>query len=148
MIGSIAGVLAEANLSAYSMSKHALEALTDVLAIEMASDGVEVSIIEPGTFHTELANNIGRRLGQLAEVPDLSGYREPDEVASVVSIALFGRWSKRRYLVVTHEAEARQTIEKQIEQLVQLNENHTYAYSRDTLVSMLDAALTRTASRP
>jgi hypothetical protein len=49
-------------------------------------------------------------------------------------------------LVVPREDQARRTIEKQIEQLVQLNEGHAYTDDRETLIEMLDEALA--SSRP
>lgn len=42
--------------------------------------------------------------------------------------------------------QARWTIRKQIEQLVQLNEGQTFTYDRETLIKMLDEALV--GSRP
>jgi NAD(P)-dependent dehydrogenase (short-subunit alcohol dehydrogenase family) len=146
MIGSISGILAEANLAAYSMSKHALEALTDALAAELAPTGVHVSIVEPGGFRTELVSNAQERLPRAGQLPDLTSRHEPDVVANAVSLALFERRPKRRYLVATGD-ETRATIGKQIEQLVQLNEDHPHSYSRDALVAMLDAALSRSAPR-
>src|SRR5262249_3758260 len=53
-ISSINGFNAPAKLGAYAMSKHALEALTDALAEEMAPLGVQVSVVEPGTFKTDI----------------------------------------------------------------------------------------------
>ncbi len=44
-MGSIAGVLAGANESAYAMSKHAMEAFTDSLAPELGKLGIRVSVI-------------------------------------------------------------------------------------------------------
>ena len=38
------------------------------------------------------------------------------------------------------------TIKKQLEQLVQLNGNQPYAYSRDALVALLDAAIAESRS--
>jgi NAD(P)-dependent dehydrogenase (short-subunit alcohol dehydrogenase family) len=38
----------------YSASKHALEALTDALRLELYSWGIEVSIIEPGAIDTPI----------------------------------------------------------------------------------------------
>jgi short-subunit dehydrogenase len=43
-IGSISGILASPNLAAYSMSKHAIEALTDSLAGQVDTVGVRVSV--------------------------------------------------------------------------------------------------------
>jgi hypothetical protein len=42
---------------------------------------------------------------------------------------------------VPREEEAGWTINKQIEELVQLNEWQEYSYTRDQLIEMLDAAL-------
>ncbi|MBN8618903.1 MAG: SDR family NAD(P)-dependent oxidoreductase [Anaerolineae bacterium] len=39
----------------YCASKHALEAISDSLAIELADSGVNVLIVEPGPFRTEFA---------------------------------------------------------------------------------------------
>ncbi len=149
MIGSISGVLARPQLGVYSMSKHAIEAYTDALAEELAPAGVRVSVIEPGNYRSDIASNMARRLPEGAD-PKLAGrlgsldrseYKEPDEVAAAAKRALFDPKPHRRYMVVPNQREAELTIQKQIEQLVQLNEDQPYAYSRDALVAMLDAAL-------
>ncbi len=44
-------------------------------------------------------------------------------------------------MVVPNQGEAERTINKAIEELVQLNEGHEYSYDRDALVEMLDEAL-------
>jgi len=76
-------------------------------------------------------------------------YKEPDEVADAVKRALFEANPQRRYMVVPNQREAEITIRKQLEQLVQLNENQPYAYSRDALVALLDAALAESkAAKP
>ncbi len=56
-IGSISGVMGEANASAYSMTKAALIGLTKSLALELAQDNITVNIINPGWVDTELINN-------------------------------------------------------------------------------------------
>lgn len=145
-IGSISGILAGANVSAYSMSKHAIEAFTDSLAEEMKPFGVEVSVIEPGSFNTELSRNIMGRIGADSKLPDLSLYRGPVDVAEAVDKAIFEPRPKRRYLVAQNADEVERTIRKQIEQLAQLNEDHSYTYDRNALIGMLDATLDRTHS--
>ncbi len=146
--GSIAGILGGANLSAYAMSKHAVEGFTDSLAAEMAPYGVEVSIVEPGTYNTEIFRNAAHRLGNkfAARANDLDKYEQPDAVAAVFAAALSDPRPKRRYMVVPVEDQARRTIKKQIEQLVQLNEGQAFTYDRETLIKMLDEALV--GSRP
>jgi len=140
-VGSISGILASRDLNAYSMSKHAMEAFTDSLAAELAPQGVIVNIVEPGNFNSEIGASATKRTGVETRFTDRSKYRQPDEVAAAVELALFEPTPKRRYMVTPDQKEAEYTIRKQIEQLVQLNERHPYSYDRDTLVKMLDEAL-------
>ncbi|MBQ9246028.1 SDR family oxidoreductase [bacterium] len=56
-IGSISGVMGEANASIYSMTKASLVGLTKSLALEVAQDNITVNIINPGWVDTELINN-------------------------------------------------------------------------------------------
>ena len=147
--GSVSGVLAGANLSAYAMSKHAIEAFTDSLAAEMTPFGVHVSVVEPGNYKTEIFRNAVNRLGSKYEhLADMSRFTEPDDVAAAFALALSELKPKRRYLVVPAEDQARRTIQKQIAQLVELNEGHAYTYDRETLVGMLDEALRGSRPRP
>jgi NAD(P)-dependent dehydrogenase (short-subunit alcohol dehydrogenase family) len=149
-IGSISGILANQNLAAYAMSKHAIEALTDSLAGQLAAAGVQVSVVEPGNYNSNIGKNTLARIGadsKAANSPgyqagaDRSKYKDPDEVATAVEAALFEPNPKRRYLVVPNQEEAERTIRKQIEQLVQLNEGQPYSYDRAALIKMLDDSL-------
>ena len=148
-MGSISGVLAPRRLAAYSMSKHAIEALTDSLADQLAPLGVRVSVVEPGNYNSNILKNaLARDRMDTQTVKDLkaveadpTAYKEPDEVAAGVEHALFDPNPKRRYMIVPKQEEAERTIRKQIEQLVQLNETQPYAYDRAALVKMLDEAL-------
>lgn len=148
MTSSVSGILAGANASAYVMSKHAIEGFTDSLAAEMAPHGVHVSAIEPGTYKTEIYRSAAKRLGGpfAARANDLDKFQPPDDVAAAFLAALSDPKPKRRYLVVPLEDQGRRTIQKQITQLVELNEGHKYTYDRETLVKMLDEALA--GSRP
>ena len=56
-IGSISGVMGEANASIYSMTKASLIGLTKSLALEVAQDNITVNVINPGWVDTELINN-------------------------------------------------------------------------------------------
>lgn len=157
-IGSISGILSGPFAGPYSMSKHAVEAFTDSLAVEMEQFGVHVSVVEPGNYRSDILMTLRERMqrrGQTGEgslyeeryknilstPADRAQYKEPDEVSAAVAHALFAENPKRRYLVVPNQREAEITITKAIEELVQLNEDHAYSYSRDQLVEMLDAAL-------
>ncbi|MGB0134553.1 SDR family oxidoreductase [Dokdonella sp.] len=140
-IGSISGILASEKLGVYAMSKHAVEAFGDALAAQMEPLGVQVSIVEPGNFDSEIGRNATQRSGKETGFADRSQYEKPDAVAVAVEHALFGEKPKRRYMVVPNQQEAEWTIRKQIEQLVQLNEGQSYTYDRATLVKMLDDAM-------
>src|SRR5688572_244406 len=140
-IGSISGVLAGKDLNAYSMSKHAMEAFTDSLAAELAPQGVIVNIVEPGNYNSEIGASATRRTGVQSRFTDRSKYKQPDEVAAAVELALFEPTPKRRYMVTPDQGEAERTIRKQLEQLAQLNERQPYSYDRDALVKLLDEAL-------
>jgi NAD(P)-dependent dehydrogenase (short-subunit alcohol dehydrogenase family) len=140
-IGSIAGILASADVTAYSMSKHAMEAFTDSLAKQMSPLGVQVNVVEPGNYKSEIGKNATARTGVETRFTNRAKYKEPDEVAHAVEQALFEPNPKRRYLVVPNQDEAERTIKTQIEQLVQLNEGQPYTYDREALIKMLDEAL-------
>jgi NAD(P)-dependent dehydrogenase (short-subunit alcohol dehydrogenase family) len=140
-IGSISGVLASKDLSAYAMSKHAIEAFTDSLALQLAPLGVTVNVVEPGNYDSDIGKSATKRTGKENRFTDRSKYKKPDEVAAAVELALFEATPKRRYMVVPEQREAEITIRKQIEQLVQLNEGQPYTYDRDALIRMLDEAL-------
>jgi len=142
-IGSISGVLAPRDLSAYAMSKHAIEAFTDSLATQLEPQGVVVNVVEPGNYDSDIGKSAMKRVGKENRMADRSKYKKPDEVAAAVELALFEATPKRRYMTVPEQREAEVTIRKQIEQLVQLNEGHAYTYDRDALVKMLDEALAK-----
>lgn len=155
-IGSISGILARQNLAAYAMSKHAIEALTDSLADQLAAAGVRVSVVEPGNYNSDIVKSALARMGADSAAAHSSGYviradrsnfKDPDEVAASVEQALSEPDPKRRYMVVPNQEEAEITIRKQIEQLVQLNEGQPYTYDRASLVKMLDEALAKTRPR-
>lgn len=159
-ISSISGTLSGPMYGIYAMSKHALEAYTDTLAIEMSYLGVKVSAIEPGNFKTNIFHTRCDRM--LARGYSAEGSRfaefvapavamckerpedtdpEPDRVADAVLHALFDDSPKEHYLVVPEQREAEWTIRKVLEELVSLNQDHEFSYSRDELVSMLDEAI-------
>jgi NAD(P)-dependent dehydrogenase (short-subunit alcohol dehydrogenase family) len=131
-IGSIAGRSALPFLGAYAASKHALEAVTDALRVELRPFGIEVLMVEPATIATPIwskgAENVQRLLAGLpADVDRLYGERmsafrnaaaaaaqraEPtDEVAKVVERALTAKRPKTRYLV-GRDARRRSRVER------------------------------------
>lgn len=72
-------MISDEELSAYEMSKRAMEAFTDSLALEMASRGVEVSIVDPGSYDSDIVRNEVRRTGRDTPDADRSYLKKPDE---------------------------------------------------------------------
>lgn len=62
-VGSVAGQIASPGGGAYSASKFALRALSNVMRMEVARFGVRVVLIEPGLFRTDFLRNqvVGQR---------------------------------------------------------------------------------------
>jgi len=56
-IGSISGVMGEANASLYSATKSGLIGATKALALELAEYGITVNTINPGWVDTDLGNS-------------------------------------------------------------------------------------------
>jgi NAD(P)-dependent dehydrogenase (short-subunit alcohol dehydrogenase family) len=121
-ISSVGGVGGGApGMGAYAMSKHALEAYSDTLALEMRRSGVRVSVIEPGNYGP----------------PDMGGGDKLD-VAKAVEEALSAKRPKKRYLVVPEEKQATRTIEAQFQRILDLNEQQKYSMDLDELTRMLE----------
>jgi NAD(P)-dependent dehydrogenase (short-subunit alcohol dehydrogenase family) len=57
-MGSAAGLITPPASGAYSMTKHALEALSDALRFEVHQFGVRVVLLQPGAVRTRLIANI------------------------------------------------------------------------------------------
>lgn len=119
-MGSIAGRGTIPLLGPYSASKHALEALTDALRMELQPWGIEVSIIEPGAIATPIWEKSGKAAEDLeasasAEAKALYGEMvlrirdavaqsaaraiSPDAVVRAVHHALTAPRPRTRYLV-------------------------------------------------
>ena len=58
-VSSVAGLTGVPLRTAYSASKHALEAVSEALAQEVKPFNIRVAIVEPGIIDTEMAQNIG-----------------------------------------------------------------------------------------
>lgn len=56
-ISSILGRICLANRGAYNASKHALEALSDTMRLELHGSGIHVSLIEPGPIESRFRAN-------------------------------------------------------------------------------------------
>jgi len=141
-MGSIAGFFAFPGGVPYSMTKHAIEAFTDAAALDLEPAGVQVSVIEPGDFNTDIASNAQRRGVNVPEkILNRSVYPAPDAVTDAVRHALFDATARRRYMVVSNEGEANFTISQELRRLAQTNESQAFRYDRTRLIEMLDAAV-------
>jgi NAD(P)-dependent dehydrogenase (short-subunit alcohol dehydrogenase family) len=136
--GSISGIVTWAMGGPYTMSKHAVEAFTDTLAVELQPFGVHASVIEPGNYQSEIMTNMRDRLVRggyggdgsryqkqldrlLTQPTDRAQYEEPDEVAAAFLQALTDATPKRRYTVVPNQREAELAVRAAIARIVQLD---------------------------
>jgi NAD(P)-dependent dehydrogenase (short-subunit alcohol dehydrogenase family) len=97
----------------YQASKHALEAVSDALRIEVASAGIQVVLVEPGGFKTGIWDDMEQSLGEHEGSPFAAAYRrslrftrlaeplmgEPERVAKVIGRVLRTSFPRARYLV-------------------------------------------------
>jgi NAD(P)-dependent dehydrogenase (short-subunit alcohol dehydrogenase family) len=112
-VSSIAGRVASSGMGTYAASKHALEALSDSLRVEVAPFGVDVVLIEPGPVDTGFVDEVVETLdydGPYAEVNEgLRRFAEdgvhgplaasPDDVADKIVAAAEDDSPKPRYTV-------------------------------------------------
>ena len=142
-ISSISAFLSDGGTSAYTMSKAAVEAFTNVLATEMAPLGVSVIAVEPGAYNTDILKPALARSVTKGFEADRSAMKPPDEVATVVLQALSDPRPKRRYMIVPEQAQAAETIQGVVDVLMQLNADQAYTYDRAALNRMMDEAATK-----
>ena len=161
IIGSISGTLSSATWGPYSMTKFAMEAYADALADEMKAFGVDVSLIEPGAYRSNIGKSALQRMDERDQSADDSELKtamdeavnwltlfendhgDPAEVADAVMKALFDDNPKPRYLVVPTQEQAYWTINRAIERMAEQNHDQKYSYDREALIEMLDAALAK-----
>jgi NAD(P)-dependent dehydrogenase (short-subunit alcohol dehydrogenase family) len=88
-IGSISGVVGEANASLYSMTKSAFLGFSKALALELATDNITVNTINPGWVETELAENAIEEsdftIEEELEMIPQRRFIQPDEIANLVN---------------------------------------------------------------
>ena len=80
IMGSIGGRSALPFLGGYAMTKHALEAMADSLRVELAPDGISVSIVEPGTIATAIWTKPQRTADSLSQQPEWQHEQADDHV--------------------------------------------------------------------
>ena len=158
-IGSISGHAADSGTNGpYAMSKFAIEAYTDSLAIDLAETGVAVGIIDPGGFKTPIfrkdalrkmtgSYDLNQDLSkeQQEELEARTGWvdtlQEPDAVADAVMHFMTDESPRLRYMVTLIENQADRGIRALMTRMLQLNAKQPFELSRDELVAMLDELL-------
>lgn len=160
-IGSIAGVQTRSFYGPYSMSKHALEAFTDTLAIELARFDISVSIVDPGGFNSDIGKNIYKRLKDkgvsfenslykddweknwVLEGGDLSMMKGPEDMVAATEHALFDANPQQRYMVVGDAARADRTMRALLHRMLELNQDQPFTYDREGLIELLDEEMAK-----
>jgi NAD(P)-dependent dehydrogenase (short-subunit alcohol dehydrogenase family) len=92
-IASDAGVWGDARIGGYSVSKAALIALAQMLAIEAGPDGITVNAVCPGGVGHVMAATTRGRVEQRSDpatwlVPPVGRFQTPEEIAGVVAFLL------------------------------------------------------------
>ncbi|NEO31235.1 MAG: SDR family oxidoreductase [Symploca sp. SIO3C6] len=118
-ISSIAGRLAFPMVGLYSTSKFALEALSDVLRMELEGFNIKVSIIEPGPVNTEFARVASQKMSLALPNIEKTPYRaawqaikdieqraaslawSSEQVARVIVRAITANHPRPRYIAST-----------------------------------------------
>lgn len=72
-ITSVGGVITAPGFGAYCAAKHALEAVSEALAAELAPLGVKVLVVEPGAFRTSLFGSAFRSMPALPHYTETVG---------------------------------------------------------------------------
>lgn len=161
--GSLSGTVCWALGGPYCISKHAVEAFGDVLAAELRPFDVQVSIVQPGNYRSDIMSNMQQRMrdsGYLAEGSryeprmrsllerpgDRARYDEPDDVARTYLRALEAERMAPRYLVVPNAAEGRTTLQAAMRRIAQMNASQQFGLTREQLIEMLDQELARAAA--
>lgn len=114
-ISSLMGRISAPFSGWYSAAKHSLETLSDSLRTEVARDGINVVLIEPGGFKTGIWDDFERDLERLEEQGSRNGvayerflrYQKmvepimgnPTQCAKVIANAIESRSPRDRYLV-------------------------------------------------
>ncbi|MSP17216.1 MAG: SDR family oxidoreductase [Myxococcales bacterium] len=115
-VSSIAGRVAIPGMSAYCASKFALEGLSEALRYELAPYGVQVVLVEPGTFRTDIFDRnrrmaaratdetspyfaVTRRMEQMVDKMVAKSTADPADVAEVIADAATVEHPRLRYLV-------------------------------------------------
>jgi short-subunit dehydrogenase len=112
-VSSILGVTTAPLTGWYQAAKHAVEAVSDALRVEVAGDGIHVALVEPGGFRTGIWEDMERDIAKRGDSRFGAAYRrsqramqlsapimgDPDRCARVITGAIASSRPRARYLV-------------------------------------------------
>lgn len=112
-VSSVAGIVTWPFGGWYTATKHAIEALSDALRVEVAKDGVRVVLVEPGGFRTGIWEEAERDMQKRDGSRFMGAYRRsiqatklaepfmgnPQQCARVIANAVSSSRPRDRYLV-------------------------------------------------
>jgi len=107
-VGSIVNVASQAGLtpipfmSSYNASKAAVVSLSETLRLELADDNINVSVLCPGFFKTNLGSSLRTQLPTMEKLLGKLFDKSPINAAQVADIAYQGE-SKKQFLLLTHQ---------------------------------------------
>ncbi|MHA2090018.1 MAG: SDR family NAD(P)-dependent oxidoreductase [Candidatus Kariarchaeaceae archaeon] len=161
-IGSLSGTIPTKLIGAYSISKFAVEALTDIYHFETKAFGIQAITIKPGNMQSDISKALAPILklrkpefeksaykGELSALfdnldnPDYlerSQYEKPVRVVDAIINALYSPNPKSKYLVAS-QSDTNFALKWMFRVAAQLNQDHEQSVDREKLHSMLDREL-------
>ncbi|WP_418358762.1 SDR family oxidoreductase [Shewanella basaltis] len=106
--GSILNVASQAGLtpipfmSSYNASKAAVVSLSETLRLELASDNINISVLCPGFFKTNLGSSLRTQLPTMEKLLGKLFDKSPINAEQVAEIAYQGE-SNKQFLLLTHQ---------------------------------------------
>ncbi|MDD8057995.1 SDR family oxidoreductase [Shewanella metallivivens] len=107
-VGSIVNVASQAGLTpipfmaSYNASKAAVVSLSETLRLELADDNINVSVLCPGFFKTNLGSSLRTQLPAMEKLLGKLFEKSPIDATQVANIAYQGEANKQ-FLLLTHQ---------------------------------------------
>ena len=157
VVGSLSAFVMSPQGGGYGMTKAAIEAYGETLALELAQDGIAVSVIDPGAFQSKAREKVYRRMltgdgdkqlpltaEQQKMISDVRQaemkLKEPTEVAQAALDFLTSDKPRLHYMVAQDEETAHLIVKSILSRALQLNASQ-HALSREEIVKMVDEVL-------
>lgn len=115
-LSSIAGQVSTPMCGWYNASKHALEALSDALRLEVKQFGIDVIVVEPGPIKTEFDDVVMQQIEKTVKTEVYQDWRNtwikmmnqsyknavgPEAISDIISKAIKAKKPKTRYVAPT-----------------------------------------------